>query len=389
MTDTASNDPPIRLIVTQPALPKYRVPVFRELASRPGIDMELLYGERPGLKNVEPDGFRARFVPMKTRRVLGRGVLSHPAQWESSTRDAADVVIYSWDLHYVGLLPSLRRAKKHGVGRVLWGHGYSKSDAGWRRTLRLRSARLADSLLLYNNIATGSIRDSGIPDERIFVALNCLDQTPIQQARGMWLEPGRLEAFRAERSLRGPLVTFVSRFDEANRLDLLIDATAILKDRFPELTIAIIGKGEIEADLKAHAASRGVSEQVRFLGAIYDEAEIAPWFLAADCFCYPANIGLSILHAMGYGAPVVTSDDTSSQNPEIEALEVGVNGLTYRHGDADALASALASIFEDDAKRSAMQAAAHSTATGRFALERMVDGMEAAVRQAHRAAAGR
>ena len=40
------------------------------------------------------------------------------------------------------------------------------------------------------------------------------------------------------------------------------------------------------------------------LGSIYDEIELAPWFLTADAFVYPENIGLSILHAFGYGLPV-------------------------------------------------------------------------------------
>src|SRR5262245_33527113 len=56
---------PIRFRLVQPAQPKYRLPVFRELAARPGIDLEVIYAEEPGLPNAEADGYRARFVPQR------------------------------------------------------------------------------------------------------------------------------------------------------------------------------------------------------------------------------------------------------------------------------------------------------------------------------------
>ena len=36
--------------------------------------------------------------------------------------------------------------------------------------------------------------------------------------------------------------------------------------------------------------------------------------------CYPVNIGLSLLHAFGFGLPVVTGNDIGSHNPGIETL---------------------------------------------------------------------
>ena len=58
--------------------------------------------------------------------------------------------------------------------------------------------------------------------------------------------------------------------------------------------------------LQSIAEELDVEQYVRWLGSIYDEAQLAPWFLTADAFVYPGAIGLSVLHAMGYGLPVVT-----------------------------------------------------------------------------------
>ena len=152
--------------------------------------------------------------------------------------------------------------------------------------------------------------------------------------------------------------------------------------RAPSVRVVVVGKGgrSYVDELKELAKREGVDEALVFTGPIYDEASLAPYFLSSAAFVYPANIGLSLLHAFGYGLPVVTSDRRDTQNPEIVALEHEVNGLTYRHGDPGALADTLARLLSDDDFRRSLAQAAHETATRRFNLKAMVDGMEAAIR---------
>jgi glycosyltransferase involved in cell wall biosynthesis len=210
-----------------------------------------------------------------------------------------------------------------------------------------------------------------------------LDQEPIHSAKVAWLEnPAKLEQFRREQNLGpGPHILFVSRLEPANRLDLLVEAVEKLAAEFPHLQVNIVGKGAAEQErVRVLADARGVAAHFRFVGPIYDELALAPWFLTANVFCYPANIGLSVLHAFGYGLPVVTSDDLSGQNPEIEARKSGHNGLFYRHGDAGALADCLRSIILNSELAKIMSAEAVRTVTEEFSLQNMVGQMAAAVR---------
>ena len=381
-------DPPtdrlIRLSIVQPSLAKYRVPVFRELAGRPEIDLHVFYADNTGIPNESPDGFAATLAPMVIRRPGGHPIYWHPAQLARADPAVADVLNLSWDLHYASLIPALLRARRRGVPTVLWGHGYSKRERGWRRWLRWRVARLATAVLLYNRATAKRLIDDGLPAERVFVALNTLDQSEIQAARADWLSrPGDLAAFRERHGLvEGRTVLFVSRLD-GNRVDLLIDAAALLAGSMPDLKVILIGKGEERPALERRAADLGLSENVRFLGAVYGEAELAPWFLSADCYCYPVNIGLSLMHAFGYGLPVVTSDRTESQNPEIEAFRDGENGLTYPDGDPappEALAAALGRLLADPALRVRLGAEARRTVLEEFTLLNMVDGFVASAR---------
>jgi glycosyltransferase involved in cell wall biosynthesis len=378
-------DRPIRVIIQQPSLARYRVPIFRELARRPGIDLHVLYGQTPEIPNVAPDGFHATLVPF-SRIGLPRSVaLWHKAQYSHARRDRADVLVLSWSSRFLSLVPALARARRNGVGTVLWGHGYSKAETGWRADTRRRIADMGSCLLFYNRTAAQAYINAGASSpQRVFVALNSLDQSPIRAARDAWLSnPERLAAFQAQHQVglhADQTILYVSRFHPANRVDLLIRAAAALAPEFPRLRVILIGKGQGESELRALADSLNVADRVRFLGAIYDEDSLAPWFLSSQVFCYPANIGLSILHAFGYGLPVVTSDRTEQQNPEIESLHHAQNGLTYTHDDPHALAATLRQLLTDDALRQRLSAGAAATVETEFSLPRMVDGMVEAIR---------
>jgi glycosyltransferase involved in cell wall biosynthesis len=373
----------LRLVVQQLALPHYRLPVFRGLAQLDGIDFRLVYSSTDGLANHAPDGFSGESVPALRWRLAGCNLIWHHPQYHYATRRCTDILVLSWDLHYASLIPALLRAKLSGVATILWGHGYSKHEAVWRSYARRKVARLATALLFYNHTTAQRYIDQwGEKPERIHVALNSIDQAPIEAAKQHWLgDAQRMKSFRAANGLNdGPTILFVSRLDSDNRLDLLLHSTAALIHKFPGLKVVIIGKGVDEKHLRDLSAALELTQQVRFLGAIYNDMELAPWFLASDLFCYPANIGLSILHAFGYGLPVVTSDRIESQNPEIDALRHEQNGLLYEDGNAAALTAAVERILSDMELAKRMSAEATRTVREEFTVQRMVAGFEEAAR---------
>ncbi len=382
--DTKSQS--IRVAIQQPSLAKYRVSVFGEFANRSGIRLTLFYSDAPGVPNVPAQGFEASHTPTQYLRLIRRTLMWHSPQWRCAAPNATDVLILSWNLHYASLIPALIRAKINRIPTILWGHGYSKQEAVWRRWPRMRVAKLATALLFYNHTAAKQYTDAGFDPARIFIALNSLDQAPIQHAKQHWADhEDDLTHFRAEHNLtNGPVVLFVSRLSPANRADLLLHAVKQLAHDYPSLKAVIIGSGNEERTrLQSLAQSLDVTPRVTFIPAIYDETQLAPWFLSADVFCYPANIGLSLLHAFGYGLPVVTSDRTDAQNPEIEAIRHEHNGLLYKDGSAASLADALRRLFDDLGLTEQMSQHALQTITERFTLTNMVDAMEAAARYCH------
>ncbi|MEM9421583.1 MAG: hypothetical protein AAF986_03600, partial [Pseudomonadota bacterium] len=127
---------PTRVLLQQPALPKYRLPVFKCLADQPGIQLKLVYGEDEGVPNVEPEGLDASFVP-HTHVGIGK---RRPFIWQSAQLKYADptltdVLILVWNSRWLSLPLALRKARKHGIRTVVWGHGYSKNESPRRAKL--------------------------------------------------------------------------------------------------------------------------------------------------------------------------------------------------------------------------------------------------------------
>ncbi len=376
----------IRVTIVQPSLAKYRIPVFRELARRPGIDLRVVYGSVKGLENVDAQGFDAVPTERWTPAFLGQGLVFNRADWTYATRRLSDVIVLQWTPRSLSLVPAMLRARAGGVPRILWGQGYAKDEHQRRRGARKWLTRFASALVFYEPTTRDAYVRDGWDPAKAFVALNSLDHLPMDEARQTWLaRPDQLDKFRQEHKIDcGPVILFVSRLHPNNRVDLLIRAAAALTPEIPGLKTVIIGNGPAErARLEALAREAGTADDVIFQNGIYDELKLAPWFRSASVFCYPANVGLSLIHAFWYGLPVVTSGNLAAQNPEVVALENGVNGLTYEHGSVDSLATALRSILTNDNMRTAMSLAARRTVEDKFTIGRMVDGFEAAIRYAH------
>lgn len=367
-------------------MPKYRVPVFAELARRPGIDLKVYYTNDEPVPNVKAEGFEA--IEIRSTHLWKRfGLMWQSMHLTTASRKHCDVLIMPWMSKYVDLFPTLLKARMAGVGSVIWGHGYSKRPRRVKTWIRELPTGFADATLFYSHDVAAKFKARKREDLPVFVAPNALDQSGIQAARQAWIDdPARLQAFRREQGLvEVSTILFVSRLDPANRVDLLIQAVAELRREIPALRLNIVGKGQDEDRLRTLVNDLGIVDNVRFLGAIYDEMVLAPWFLTADAFCYPRNMGLTILHAFGYGVPVIAGDNRDAHNPEVAALRPGINGLSFKDLDVESLVATLRHVLTNRTLREQLALGAHRTVMNDYSLRAMVDGIEAAARHAARA----
>jgi glycosyltransferase involved in cell wall biosynthesis len=372
---------PLRVRFVQPLIPKYREALIRRLAAQPGIELEVWADLQPKQGSLRGssglDGIQCVHRPY---REIGP-FLWQPGELEA-VRAPADAVIMPWNSRYVQLIPALLRGRVGGVRTILFGHGLGKRETWLRRRVRNALIALADACILYSKGQADALLAEGQPQSKIFVAPNSVDPAPIDAARAVWPRERVESHFRDHHCVPGRTLLYISRLERWKRVDLLLQAVARLAPNDQALTAVIIGDGEDRPRLEALAAELGIADRIRFVGALYDEMAIAPWMLGSACLAFPAAIGLSMLHALHYGLPVVTSDDRLPHGPEVEALEPGRNGYFYRDGDVDSFADALGRCLGRADPTDPLRQGALATVTGSNAwnLDAMVTGFVAAIR---------
>jgi glycosyltransferase involved in cell wall biosynthesis len=207
-------------------------------------------------------------------------------------------------------------------------------------------------------------------------------------ARDLWIRPSRVVSIpngvrppprgATQSSLRDELglastdrlVVAVGNLYPVKGHRYLLEALAHLGPRHPELHVAIAGRGELDAPLRARARELQVDGRFHLLGL---RSDIPNVLASADVFVLPSlseGLPLALLEAMLAGRPVVAT--SVGEVPIV--LDGGRAGLLVHPEDAPGLATAVSSLLSDPALARRVSAAALKRATERYTLDAMMEG---------------
>ncbi|WHZ30326.1 MAG: hypothetical protein OJF51_005129 [Nitrospira sp.] len=377
----------INVQIVQPLVPEYRVPFFEALARSGQCNIQVFASAMlSGSQSLRSASVDHPFINLNHPCI---GYLNHRVLWQKGLRleerlRRGDVLVVCGNPRFLSNYPLIWRAKRRGIATVWWGIGTMPSQQHFTGMIRRFIMQWADSILLYTDREREEYLGMGFSPDRVFAINNSIDQGPIQRAMREWT-PERLAAFQVQETLVGrPVFLFCGRLSKKAQVDLAIEAFAAYLKKDKGALLVIIGDGEERERLKDLAQRFQLVHSIRWLGELYDQQMMAPWFLTAKCFVYPGYIGLSILHAMGYGLPVVTHSNMLNQSPEIVALSDGHNGLLFDENNRDDLFRKMQVLSADESLRRRMSRSATQTATREFSLDSMVQRFLKAVHAAAR-----
>lgn len=220
----------------------------------------------------------------------------------------------------------------------VWTHGWYGKETSMEARLKLWMFRHVDGIFVYGHHAKQLLVEHGIAEDKLYVIHNSLDYDR-QLALRHKIKPGNIyrEHFRND----WPVLLFIGRLTEVKRLDLLIEAVARLSDRGEHYNVALVGDGLMRVNLEKLVQDRGLSERVWFYGACYDEQRNAELIYNADLCVAPGNVGLTAMHTMVFGCPVITHNDFKWQMPEFEAIHPGITGDFFERGSVESLADGI------------------------------------------------
>jgi glycosyltransferase involved in cell wall biosynthesis len=151
---------------------------------------------------------------------------------------------------------------------------------------------------------------------------------------------------------RPPRIAYVGRLERYKRVDVMLRAAAKLVAAYPELEIAVIGRGTDGERVERLAGELGLASRTRFLGFV-DDDERDRW-LADSRVCVCASEkegwGLTVIEANAVGTPVVASDAPGLR----DSVRDGETGWLAPIGDVAAFEKRMAMLLAADAPAEAM-----------------------------------
>jgi glycosyltransferase involved in cell wall biosynthesis len=143
------------------------------------------------------------------------------------------------------------------------------------------------------------------------------------------------------------------------RIDLLVEAFARFSVNCPSALLLLVGGRPQEVEeIRAQAGDLGISDKVLTTGQV-DPARAALYMAASDVLAIPDTVTgmtaspLKLFEYMASGKPIVLKD-----MPALREILDDTSGLFFPEGDVDALARALAALYDDpDMARTLGQAA--------------------------------
>jgi glycosyltransferase involved in cell wall biosynthesis len=328
-------------------VPHYREALYERLMASDRADYWIVAAAHPSeaMRTVRyPNGWR--WIDAPARPIPGTG---GRAVWQWGAASAGwsrrfDTVLMMANPRDPALWLCALGARLTGKRLLMWTHGYKRSGTPMLHRIRSLWHALAHGLLLYGHFGKAMCIRHGDPPEKCHVVYNAVNYDR-QRTERHRLTPDRVAGVRRELlgESDGPVVICISRFYRRKRIDLLLEALAKLRERHHvDAQLLLVGEGEALEPLVAQADRLGISTSVHFVGSSYDEPRTAELISLADLCVAPTHIGLTAVHAMAYGVPVVTDDDLENHGPEFEAIIPGRTGAFYRAGRADDLAEVMA-----------------------------------------------
>lgn len=335
----------------------YRTRIFELLSHNKNIEFTIIADKEPDipfLKTFEESD--NRFIRTKYSKNYKFRIPKIPEiYFQPKTiyyiiKERPDCLISLGTIYSLTSWTALLTAKLLGIPCIVWGHGLLEEEKGVKWLMRKTFYKLADAQLLYGHYAKKLLVDKGFAEEKLFVVYNSLDfdtQVEIEKA----ITSAQIDSFKKEHNIspNSKLLVFTGRLQPVKKLDQLVKATALLNETGVDTHLAFIGDGQQRQSLEQLAADSGIQDKVHFLGASYDEAFIGLVFKSSDLCIIPSGAGLTIMHAMVYGTPVLLSDNLAQHFPEWEAVEEGKTGFYYKTDDiADMVNKAKQALQSDN-----------------------------------------
>ncbi|WP_285815056.1 glycosyltransferase [Thomasclavelia cocleata] len=319
---------------------KYRAPIFQLMDKE--MDVDWYFGNPIGdIKGLEPELLKnATIVNRKIWKGLTwqKGILKHLVnkKYDRYLMLGEPFTLSTWAFM---LLKKIVVPEKKVY---LWSHGWYGRENFTKKWIKRAFFGLADGNFLYGNYARKVAIEQGNNPDKLWVIHNSLNYSKHIELRRL-IKPSAIykEYFGDD----NPVLIFIGRLTKIKKLNQIFEAVAFLKKQGSNYNVVLVGDGEERSMLEIEAIKLKIP--VWFYGSCYDEIKNAELIYNADLCVSPGNVGLTAIHAMTFGTPVITHSNFSNQMPEFEAIIPNKTGNFFTENSIENLVESISKWFSD------------------------------------------
>lgn len=322
-----------RVAMIFPYAPSYREAVYRKIDKEWNVDWYFAGNAKPGLRQLDYSILDNCHLDLKEIRL---GPFNYLKGWSKIDFSSYDAVVIPGVFRLISdMLIITRLAKKAGVRVYLWTHGWYGKETRMEKYIKHKIYPMADGIFLYGTHARNLMLEEGFDGKRLHVIYNSLDYARHLAIRKE-LYPN--DIYRHHFGNADPVLIFIGRLTEVKKLWMLPQAMSILQSRGKHYNLVMVGDGEYRSRFEEEVRKYGLEKKVWMVGESFDEANNAGMIYNADLCVSPGNVGLTSVHSVTMGCPVLTNDNFNTQMPEFEVVKDGKSGTFFRENDVDDLA---------------------------------------------------
>ena len=320
----------------------YRANIFKLISEE--FDCDFLFGDSMGdVKKMDYSLLRGKVTETHTLRIKGwywqpKVISQLFKKYDSYILLGETRSVSAW---MFCLLQRILFPKKKVY---FWTHGWYGKESRLEALIKKVFLRLPNGgIFLYGNYARNLMIKEGFEPEKLYVIHNSLAYDKQIELRSFI---GRNDIYREHFKNTYPNIFFVGRLTAIKKIEQLIMALHTLKQQGKGYNLTIIGDGEKREELEGMVSSLCMKDSVWFYGSCYDERELGTMIYNADSCVSPGNVGLTAIHSMSFGTPVMTHDKFAYQMPEFEAIKEGETGGFFRYDDVNSIAGSIEEWFD-------------------------------------------
>lgn len=193
-----------------------------------------------------------------------------------------------------------RYGKKHGIPTVFTFHTKFKEDfvrilhakplVGFMMRYIMTTVNACDHVLTVSDGAAEVLRSYGYKKE-ITVIRNGTDLVYPANAAELAAQVEEKHALAGQKNV----FLSVGRIVENKRLDLVLDALKIVKERGVDFRFLVVGDGSYKEKLENKAKDLALADRVIFTGKVMDRALLSGYYLRSDLFMFPSTFDTASL----------------------------------------------------------------------------------------------